>query len=84
MKIKSSDKARCEHCGRVRPFVLACAFQGDGTGAFRFLCASCERAESWRNQPRLFAGGSRYVAPMVEVEPVEIVVEPLRGQLALF
>ena len=65
----------CQRCGRVQGFVLACAFNPDGS--FRFLCAHCERMESHRNQPALFAGMVPRVAP-VAVEEVEPEPEPVK------
>jgi hypothetical protein len=45
-----NTRGECQRCGRVRSFVLACAFNADGS--FRFLCSSCDRVESWQNQRR--------------------------------
>ena len=81
-----NTRGECQRCGRVRLFVLASAFNADGS--FRFLCSSCDRVESWQNQRRLFEG----VAPIFigEPEPVEEVslildgFEPISNQLSLF
>jgi hypothetical protein len=55
MKATANNTLRqCERCNRVRPFVMATVFAGDGSGKFRFLCASCERIEMWYSQRRLF------------------------------
>ena len=50
-----NSAGQCERCRKAKPFVLASAFQGDGTATFRFLCASCERIERGRNQLSLYA-----------------------------
>ena len=52
----NNTRGACQRCGRETSFVMAVAFQGDGTGEFRHLCASCERMEKHRNEPHLFIG----------------------------
>ena len=51
-----NSRRQCERCLKVKPFVLSCAFQGDGRAIFRHLCAGCERVERVENQPPLFIG----------------------------
>jgi hypothetical protein len=76
---------QCERCRKAKPFVLASAFQGDGTATFRFLCASCERIERGRNQLSLYAGMT--FATVEEAEEVFEEPEPVEietPQLDLF
>ena len=40
-----NTRGACNRCGKVTAWVMGVAFQGDGTGRFRNLCARCERAE---------------------------------------
>ncbi len=72
----------CQRCGRRERFVLASAFNSDGS--FRFLCAHCERMEWSRNNRVLFDGGPVRVSPVVEVAEVEPVALVERAQLSLF
>ena len=65
-----NTRGECQRCGRVRSFVLATAFNADGS--FRFLCSSCDRVESWQNQRRLFEG----IAPIFIGEPEPEIEEP--------
>ena len=66
------------------PFVLASAFQGDGTATFRYLCAGCERIERSRNQKALFAGHV-YVTQEAAIEVFEETApEVPEAQLDLF
>jgi len=51
-----NTRGACNRCGKVTAWVMGVAFQGDGTGTFRMLCAACERRESHINQPSLYAG----------------------------
>jgi hypothetical protein len=70
----------CQRCGRYCPYVLAAGFNADGS--FRMLCASCERVEKPRLQPKLFTVRPVFV-PIPEVEAVEVEVID-RRQMALF
>ena len=70
----------CERCGRVQSFILAAGFNPDAS--FRMLCASCERVEKPRLQPKLFTVRPVFV-PIPEVEAVEVEVID-RRQMALF
>lgn len=74
---------QCQRCGRSRSFVLASAFQGDGSATFRFLCASCERIEAPRNQPGLFRTVPVFVPITVE-EVEEAAPVASSDQLTLF
>ena len=77
-----NSRGACQRCGRVQGFVLACAFNADGS--FRFLCAHCERMEAGRNQLRLFAcGAPRIVPAVVEPEPEPEPI-PVRAQMSLW
>ena len=85
MKATAHNTIReCEGCGTRRNYVMAVAFERDGTAMFRFLCASCERRERPLNQPALFES-----ATYATVEEAEEAVEellPLRDerQMGLF
>jgi hypothetical protein len=78
-----TTRTECQRCRGVKTFVLATAFNSDGS--FRFLCAACDRVERWTNQRRLFDEAPR-PAPVLEVEEPE--PEPVhtvsRLQMALF
>jgi late competence protein required for DNA uptake (superfamily II DNA/RNA helicase) len=80
----NNTNGQCERCRQAKPFVLASAFQGDGTATFRYLCARCERMERSRNQTALFAGHV-YVT---QAEVIEEFEEPAprksEKQLGLF
>ena len=68
-----NTKGACERCNQVKSYVMAVAFQGDGTATFRMLCEPCERIESYHNQQRLFADLPRprvvFIQPEEEAEP---------------
>jgi hypothetical protein len=55
-----NTRGACNRCGKVTAWVMGVAFQGDGTGKFRNLCARCERVEKHINQPSLYAGIAVY------------------------
>jgi hypothetical protein len=67
---------------------MGVAFQGDGTGKFRNLCARCERVEKHINQPGLYAGIEWVFIgepEPEEPEPEEIEPEPVYSpQMSLF
>lgn len=73
-----NTRGACQRCGKDTSFVMAVAFQGDGTGEFRHLCASCERMEKHKNEPHLFIGiewvfiGTPEPEEEIEAEPVEV------------
>lgn len=70
----SNTRNVCERCDQVKPYVMATVFQGDGSGRFRFLCASCERIEMWYSQRRLFEMPKPQ--PVDEIEPEELEEAP--------
>jgi hypothetical protein len=67
-----NSRGECERCRKVKPFVLASAFQGDGNATFRHLCAQCERVEKPQNQPGLFGAVTHGSAE----EAIEDLTEP--------
>ena len=79
-----NTRGTCNRCGRQRPFVLAAAFQGDGSATFRFLCASCERIEAPRNQPTLFRTVPVFVPVVVVEEEEEAAPVVPSAQLTMF
>ena len=84
MKANSHNtRGACEGCGQTKNFVMAVAFQGDGTATFRFLCASCERREKPMNEPRLFEAATYATVEEAE-EAIESPVVRDDRQLALF
>ena len=84
MKANSHNtRGACEGCGQTKHFVMAVAFQGDGTATFRFLCASCERREKPTNEPRLFEAATYATVEEAE-EAIESPVVRDDRQLALF
>jgi hypothetical protein len=78
----NNTRGICQRCGRRERFVLASAFNSDGS--FRFLCAHCERMEWSRNNRVLFDGGAVRPVAVVEVAEVEPVCAVERAQLSLF
>jgi len=81
---KHNTTGSCQRCGKVKPFVLATAF--DGLGGFRFLCSACDRIEKDLHQLRLFATPQEAIAswqePEEEPEP-EVIAKP-SPQMSLF
>jgi hypothetical protein len=67
---------------------MGVAFQGDGTGTFRMLCACCERREKHINQPQLYAGiewvfiGEPEPEEVEKIEPEPVEIES--PQMSLF
>ena len=83
---KSNTTSQCERCLRMKPFVLATAF--DGRGGFRFLCSACDRIEKDLHQLRLFETQQQAITAWLDAEPepeeeVEM-NEPEPPQMSLF
>ena len=84
---KSNTKGQCERCHQVKPFVLASAFNEDGS--FRFLCSQCDRIERELHQLQLFESAKSAIAAWLDAEPEEeaeqkMYEEPDPPQMSLF